>query len=51
MRESNEINIAKWPINSATNGDEQMTFDEAIERMIDAYKFRMETIDAAISKL
>lgn len=51
VRESNEINIAKWPINSSTNGDEHMSFDEAIERMIDAYKFRMETVDAAINKL
>ena len=51
IKESNEINIAKWPIGGTTNGDEEMSFDEAIERMITAYKGRIESVDSAINTL
>ncbi len=51
IKESNEINIAKWPISGTTNGDEEMSFDEAIERMITAYKGRIESVDSAINAL
>ena len=51
IKESNEINIAKWPIGGTTNGDEEMSFDEAIERMITAYKGRIESVDSAINAL
>ena len=50
-KESNEVNIKKWPINSSTNGDEQLSFDDAIERMISAYTSRIESVDTAISGL
>ena len=49
IKSSNEANIKKWPITQSVNGDEKMTFDEAIERMRLAYKTRMETIDSHIS--
>lgn len=52
IKESNEVNIIKWPItNTSTNGDENMSFDEAIERMISAYTSRIAAVDADINEL
>lgn len=51
IKSSNETNIEKWPITQSVNGDEKMTFDDAVERMRLAYKTRMETIDSYISAL
>lgn len=51
IKESNEVNITKWPINRSTNGDENMSFDEAIERMISAYTSRIAAVDAVINEL
>ena len=50
-KESNEINIAKWPIGQSINGDEKMSYDEAIERMISAYTSRIDAVDSAIKAL
>ena len=51
IKSSNETNIEMWPITQSVNGDEKMTFDEAIEKMRSAFKARMETIDSYISAL
>ena len=52
IKESSEVNIAKWPIASSNvNGDEQLDFDAAVDRMISAYKARIEAVDAAINAL
>lgn len=48
---SNEINFAKWPITQFINGDENMTFDEAIETMRSALKRRLNLVDSYISSL
>ena len=51
IRISNEANINKWPISSNVNGDEKMTFDQAVARMRTEYRKRIETIDIYISQL
>ena len=51
IRESNDVNIKKWPIDSANNGDEQLSFDEAVNRMIEAYTQRIQAVDAALAAL
>ena len=49
VRESNAVNIEMWPISSTVNGDEGMTYDEAIERMRAAYSYRMERVRTNVS--
>ena len=51
IRLSNEVNIEKWPITKSVNGDEEMTFDEAIEAMRLAFRTRLELIESYISSL
>ena len=51
LRESNELNIGMWPINQAINGDESLSYDEAIVRMKDSYEGRISSIDAYIRAL
>lgn len=58
IRESNEVNIAKWPLSINENyssvnynGDEELDFESAIDRMITAYKHRIVVVDAMISAL
>lgn len=51
IESSNETNIEKWPITKTSNGDENLEFDEAIEKMRSAFKSRMETVDSYISAL
>ena len=46
-----DLNIKLWPISSRENGDETMSFDEAIERMKGAYETRWQTIDNMINNL
>lgn len=51
IKSSNETNIEKWPITQTVNGDEGMTFDEAVEKMRSAFKARMETVEKYVSSL
>ena len=51
IRESNDVNIYKWPTTAKTNGDESMSFDNAIARMRKSYQLRLKTIDEYISEL
>lgn len=52
IRESSEVNIAMWPISGVKpNGDEEMTFDEAVARMKQALLIRINSIDAAVNNL
>lgn len=51
LAKSAEINIGLWPISSRTNGDETMTYDAAVTRMINAYNKRMQTLDMVIGQL
>jgi pyruvate-formate lyase-activating enzyme len=49
VRESNEINLAMWPISSSVNGDESMTYDDAIATMRAAYQNRLTRVGNNIS--
>ena len=52
IRESESANWAMWPcISSYVNGDERMSFDQAIKRMKNAMTERISTLDRAISEL
>ena len=51
IEESNEINIKKWPIDETANEDVDLSFDEAIERMRQAYSERLNVINSYISSL
>ena len=51
IKSSNEVNIYKWPINQNVNGDENMTFDQAIESMRKVYAKRIEAVDKYLSQL
>ena len=43
------MNISLWPISSTVNGDESMSFDDAINRMISAYEAKYQWLDTQIS--
>ena len=55
VKASNEIDKAMWPMsaNSAgsVNGDKDMTFDEAVERMISAYNAKLAWLDTQITNM
>lgn len=51
LSKSADINIKLWPISSRTNGDETMTYDAAVTRMINAYNNRLQTLDRVIGQL
>ena len=51
LRESNEVNINMWPITQVVNGDESMSYDQAITRMKDSFNHRISSIDAYIRAL
>lgn len=42
---SESVNIKMWPINNNENGDETMTYDQAIERMKKAFQTKFEFLD------
>lgn len=52
IRESSEVNITMWPISGTKpNGDESMTFDQAVARMKQALHHRISEVDTAINAL
>ena len=51
MQTSNKINITLWPISERINGDETLPYNEAIDRMIEAYNLKLQWLDETISKL
>ena len=51
IRKSDAINNAKWPCTSYVNGDDTMTFDDAVYRMRTALAHRIREVDSAIGKL
>ena len=48
IKKSNETDKTIWPMNSSVNEDQDMTFDEAVERMIKAYKTKLQWLDTEI---
>ena len=49
VSESNAVNLEMWPITSTVNGDESLSYKEAIERMRVAYKNRLTLVNNQIS--
>ena len=50
IRESNDVNIEMWPITQTTNGDTELSFDDAVARLKAAYLERVEAIEALVNK-
>ena len=48
---SNEINIGLWPISSTVNGDETMSFDASIDRIVDAYEAKLAWLNTQIAAM
>lgn len=52
IHQSEAVNHDMWPIGGfRPNGDEDMTFDEAVERMKQALLYRINEVDVAINNL
>ena len=49
IRASEGINIALWPIDNAENGDETMSFQQAIDRMKATFQAKWNWMDANLS--
>lgn len=49
LEESDKINSVMWPIGGATNGDENLSFEEAVERLKTAYQGKLDWLDSEIS--
>lgn len=48
---SQEKNIRMWPISSKGNADEQLSYDEAVSRMKQAFRLRMQVINEYIEQI
>ena len=51
LKSSNSINIGMWPINANVNGDDKMTYEDAINRMISSYEQRFQWLDVMITEM
>lgn len=51
IRNSDKMNIAKWPISSRVNGDETMTFDESISRLKKSFTDKLNWLDQQIQNM
>lgn len=51
IKVSNNINIGLWPISSSVNGDETMSFDAAVDRMVDAYEAKLAWLNTQITAM
>ena len=51
LQKSDQINIQMWPISSRTNGDETLSYEDAVARMKNAFKVRLQKIDALVGSL
>ena len=49
IRNSEVMNHALWPITQNTNGDINLTFDEAVARMKKSYSDKMNWMDRTIN--
>ena len=48
---SEKLNHAMWPITSTVNGDESLSFTEAVQRMKSIYQKKIKWLDEAIQKM
>lgn len=51
IRNSDRMDSPMWPITQWVNGDENMTFDDAVKRMVKVYEDRFDWMDAAIGRM
>lgn len=55
IKKSNEVDKAMWPMSAnsvgATNGDRDLSFDDAVERIISAYTAKLNWIDQQITNM
>lgn len=51
IKHSEIMNQSMWPITQTVNGDESMTFEEAVSRMKAAYEEKLQWLNNAISTL
>ena len=55
IKSSNEVDKAIWPMtansNGSVNGDRDMTFDEAVERLISAYETKLAWLNTQINNM
>lgn len=52
IKQSEKMNHIMWPItNEPVNGDESMTFEEAVQRMKTSYEAKLNWLDSEISKM
>ena len=51
IRNSDKINIAMWPISKRVNGDETMSFDEAVARLKKSYTDKLNWLDKQIQAM
>lgn len=55
IKDSNEINLTMWPLSvieeGANNGDADLSFDEAVERLITAYTTKLNWLDEQITNM
>jgi hypothetical protein len=49
IRESNEINLKMWPITQNVNEDIDLSYDDAVNRLKEAYQERITELDKVIS--
>lgn len=55
IKKSNEINLGMWPLSAhiygTTNEDQDLSFDDAIQRLIDAYTAKLNWLDEQITNM
>ena len=51
IKNSEKMNTALWPISSRVNGDETMSFEEAVSRLKNAYLDKLEWLDQQINNM
>lgn len=49
IRESNEINLKMWPVTQNVNEDIDLSYDDAVNRLKEAYQERITELDKVIS--
>lgn len=49
IRESNKINLEMWPVTQNVNKDIDLSYDDAVERLKEAYQERITELDKVIS--
>ena len=51
IRISEEVNHELWPISNRENGDETMTFQQAVNRIKEGFSLKLDWMDSNLGKL